>query len=1109
MQKNTVRESSGLCSRNRRRRIWHRIVGVLACIVVFCTTYALILPAITMERPPTCAKQEHTHTESCYTQVTTASQEELVCAAELHQHSENCCDENGNLICGKAEHIHTGDCYQTAKEPADTKALTCQLAEGETHHHGPLCYGTWELTCGLEEHTHGLMCQADPEADVETPEIWEQTIPAGLRGVWREDVLAIAASQLGYRESERNFILDESGQPMGRTRYGECFGTPYGKWDAMLVSFCLRYAKVPDFPLDTSCEHWVEILQKEETSFFREKDTYNPRAGDLIFFDMDKDGSADHVGLIAQMLAATETDPVQIQVIEGGLEQCVQSVAYALEDPRIFGYGELPRQDLTTYQWSQNGVEVTVSFPASLGLPQDAQLTVEHLPSDNVQDAFAEAAMQAGASDGARPTVHYVDLLKISLMADGQALNPPGSASVTIRLLKEQYPIMPYTELLQCTDDDTALIPSGFDYAGNYAGSTDSDLSAVYAVVGASVLNVEDPPARAPNAPSGATVTPHKTIDAFREGPDNPDTNLDNQNIDKTDLYRLYLDAQLGSVTGNPVDLLIVVDQSGSMITPDMKDRNNQTITRSQAVRLVLNGTYSQYGYTEAAKKNGLIYQFLAMHPENQVAVVGFQGSYYLDDAETLLGWTHTARYVDSDAKYANGTNYCAGLQQAGKVLETVKNNGHRKILLFLSDGVPTYYLAKAANGRYVRYGNGSEMTQATKDASKQFFLDLLAKYPSLTTFTIGISRDITGTDASGSHSAEVLEFMAQQGGGTYSGVEDTDALMASLMQGMYASGYTQAAFEDTLSQYVTLYDRQPDYKLTLLHKDGTQSVLYENGGITAAGSGILSGISYDPVTRKVSAQFAPTYHLEAGGTYTLSFNVATSQAAYDYYVQHGYPDIGSENTDYTLNGTSSNQAGFYSNSKATFAYNAEGTRTTLEYPHPVVQAAVCKMVLQKVDSKEPYKMLPGAEFSLYRKVEAGGEPLEGTEGQYVKLREGLTSGDTGQIILENLTPGDYCLVETKAPDRYTLRPTPLPFTLTRKADGSGNIVGSQETVTVEGQPLPLLTVPNTPWGHELPSTGGAGTTVYTLGGLLMILSALLLLYRAKEKRRKEDFTSS
>ena len=33
----------------KRRQWWHRIVQAMVAIVVFCTTYALILPAITMD----------------------------------------------------------------------------------------------------------------------------------------------------------------------------------------------------------------------------------------------------------------------------------------------------------------------------------------------------------------------------------------------------------------------------------------------------------------------------------------------------------------------------------------------------------------------------------------------------------------------------------------------------------------------------------------------------------------------------------------------------------------------------------------------------------------------------------------------------------------------------------------------------------------------------------------------------------------------------------------------------------------------------------------------------------------------------------------------------
>ncbi len=89
----------------------------------------------------------------------------------------------------------------------------------------------------------------------------------------------------------------------------------------------------------------------------------------------------------------------------------------------------------------------------------------------------------------------------------------------------------------------------------------------------------------------------------------------------------------------------------------------------------------------------------------------------------------------------------------------------------------------------------------------------------------------------------------------------------------------------------------------------------------------------------------------------------------------------------------------------------------------------------------------------------------------------------------------------------------PIPIHLTRSTvDGSWEIEGSSETITIgEGQnqeTLPALTVPNTPWGHELPETGGKGVIPYIVGGtVLIVLSSSLLLYiaitNAGEKAKK------
>ena len=40
----------------------------MAAVVVFCTTYAVFLPAITMDQDAVCGQEAHTHGEDCYEQ---------------------------------------------------------------------------------------------------------------------------------------------------------------------------------------------------------------------------------------------------------------------------------------------------------------------------------------------------------------------------------------------------------------------------------------------------------------------------------------------------------------------------------------------------------------------------------------------------------------------------------------------------------------------------------------------------------------------------------------------------------------------------------------------------------------------------------------------------------------------------------------------------------------------------------------------------------------------------------------------------------------------------------------------------------------------------------
>ena len=201
----------------RKKKAWQKVVQVMACIVVFCTTYALILPAITQEQTTYCGLEEHkhgdscyefapvekltceleeaeahthddscylpahTHTDECYTPALICGQEE----AEAHQHTDACFElEGATLTCILEEsegHTHTSECYTTettltCEEDHEhtedcytvTEQLTCEKEEAEGHTHTSDCYTGGELVqiCGLEEtegHTHTEACYSETE----------------------------------------------------------------------------------------------------------------------------------------------------------------------------------------------------------------------------------------------------------------------------------------------------------------------------------------------------------------------------------------------------------------------------------------------------------------------------------------------------------------------------------------------------------------------------------------------------------------------------------------------------------------------------------------------------------------------------------------------------------------------------------------------------------------------------------------------------------------------------------------------------------------------------------------------------------------------------------
>ena len=136
--------------------------------------------------------------------------------------------------------------------------------------------------------------------------------------------------------------MDDAGEHIGYTRYGDWSGDPFGEWNLSFAAFCLHFAGAAEeaFPAETSAEAWRTALDA--------LDLYQPLEGaipgDLIFLDSDGDGAADRVGIFTGWQEAEPEDgaasaqPEQrFAVMEGNLDGEAAQAHYDPEDAALLG----------------------------------------------------------------------------------------------------------------------------------------------------------------------------------------------------------------------------------------------------------------------------------------------------------------------------------------------------------------------------------------------------------------------------------------------------------------------------------------------------------------------------------------------------------------------------------------------------------------------------------------------------------------------------------------------------------------------------------------------------------------------------------------------------
>lgn len=163
-------------------------------------------------------------------------------------------------------------------------------------------------------------------------------------------------------------------------------------------------------------------------------------------------------------------------------------------------------------------------------------------------------------------------------------------------------------------------------------------------------------------------------------------------------------------------------------------------------------------------------------------------------------------------------------------------------------------------------------------------------------------------------------------------------------------------------------------------------------------------------------------------------------------------------------------------------------------------EKSVADVKLVKVDAANTNVTIKGAKFALYEAKEDWSKASESP------INADIVSGDNGRIDLHAIPVGNYLLEETKAATGYSLPTNPWRITVggggivtVTVMDGNGHAV-DVGNVSENGTTIYQITNAKV---YSLPQSGGPGTYGFTISGVAILATALLLFIN--NKRREEE----
>lgn len=445
------------------------------------------------------------------------------------------------------------------------------------------------------------------------------------------------------------------------------------------------------------------------------------------------------------------------------------------------------------------------------------------------------------------------------------------------------------------------------------------------------------------------------------------------------------------------VDIVLVVDTSGSMKGSNLTNTKN-----------TINALVDAFD----AKKETV---------DTKYKLVTFARS-----AETKTSdWVNGTKLKKEAGRLSadGGTNYDQGLSKAATAINSNSRENAKKIVIFLTDGKPTYY---GTNGS--GYGNETSkktleaaVTSAGKISCERFYAVGIGLPSSVNVYTHdktekwehgyytwggwnqGTCPD-GGTYSNGydiSEQISGLSILERLSGAVkastkrainYSDPSDLTREFTSIAGDILTLACSKVTITDTLSQYVdTTANTKIKVNIAQRTADGYTDVsgngrefTLTNGSLAASdvyeGTTKIATVSYDKDSKTATLKFENDYTFKKDYYYYLSItNVVPNQTAFDEYQKTAYPNKGDKYTDASSDGysavetgTSSEKAGFYSNSAATISYKWKDSNVTENYRKPVVQVEQINVNKKWVGVSDPKDTV------LVQLVDKNGNPVSG-----------------------------------------------------------------------------------------------------------------------------------